>query len=58
MKLASAVFMLGASMVSGASLQADGVTKFVSLAGDAVEIKNVGDTKLKLERVLGPSRAQ
>ena len=53
MKLASAVFMLGASMVSGASLQADGVAKFVSLAGDAVEIKNVGDTKLKLEKGTG-----
>ena len=49
MKLASALFILGASSASAASLQADEITHFVSSTGTAVQIKHLTNTKLKLE---------
>lgn len=50
MKLASALFILGASSASAASLQADEIAHFVSSTGTAVQIKQLTNTKLKLEK--------
>lgn len=50
MKLASTLFMLGASSVSAASLQADEIAHFVSSTGTSVQIKQLTNTKLKLEK--------
>lgn len=53
MKLASALLFVGASTVSAGSLQTDGIAHFVSSTGTPIQIKQVGGTKLKLEKGTG-----
>lgn len=50
MKLASTIFMLGASLVTGADLAPEGVAHFVTSTGSKVEVKNTADTSLTLQK--------